>query len=75
MSFAVNLHALPADGTLPIGSMDSLSVGLQSVEVCAATADNSERPAVMTQAACMLLDIMKVYEGMLVVEVGKSRKV
>lgn len=65
----------PADGMLPISSMNSLSVGLQSVEVCAATADNRERPAVMRQAVCMMLVIKKVYEGILVVEVVKSTKV
>lgn len=75
MLFVVNLHALPADATLPIGNIDSLSVGLQSVEVCAATADNNERPAVMRQAVCMMLAIKKVYEGILVVEVGKSTRV
>lgn len=53
----------------------SLSVGLQSVEVCAATADSSERPAVIRQAECILLEIEKVYEGVLVVEVWRSRKV
>lgn len=74
MSFVANLHVRPADGTLPISSTNSLSVGLQSVEVCAATADNNERPAVMRQAVCMLLVIKKVYERILVVEVGKSRK-
>lgn len=48
-------------------SVDSLSVGLHSVEVCAATADSRERPAVMRQAKCILLDIKKVYDGVLVV--------
>lgn len=54
---------------------DSLSVGLHSVEVCAAAADSRERPAVMRQAVRIVLDIKKVYEGILVVEVGKSTKV
>lgn len=46
-------------------------MGLHSVEVCAATVDSRETPAVMRQAIRIVLDIKKVYEGILVVEVGK----
>lgn len=64
--FVVSWHACPADRASPVReSLDSLSVGLHSVEVCAATEDSRERPAAMRQARCILLDITKVYEGVL----------
>lgn len=67
------MSATPANGASPSGA-DLLSVGLHSVEVCAATADSRERPAVVRQAVRIVLGIKNVYEGILVVQVGKTNE-
>lgn len=48
---------------------------MQSVEVCAAAADSRERPAAMRLVECILMVMKKIYEGIVVVEAGKSKRV